>query len=90
MLVEWGMEIADKEGLPCWLQSTPQAHGLYSKCGFKDVGVMDIDMCKYGGEGFYTYMCMLWSARRKQNLGEGILRALFSSGCLFEPAPADM
>lgn len=51
MLVEWGIEVAAKEGLPCWLQSTPQGYGLYSKCGFEDVGVMEIDMSKYGGVG---------------------------------------
>ena len=63
MLVEWGLDMADREGLPCWLQGTPQGRGLYSKCGFKIVGNMDIDMSKYGGEGIYRYVCMLRSAK---------------------------
>ena len=66
MLVEWGVDAADRLGLPCWLQATPQGHGLYRKYGFVDVGKMDIDMSKYGGEGIYRYMCMLRPAKGDQ------------------------
>ena len=65
ILVEWGLDMADREGLPCWLQATPQGRGLYSKCGFEIVGDMDIDMSKYGGEGIYRYVCMLRPAKEE-------------------------
>ena len=64
MLLDWGVDEADRLGLPCWLQSTPQGVGLYRKVGFVDVGNMDIDMSKFGGEGTYRYSCMIRPAKR--------------------------
>ena len=64
LLMEWGLDVADREGLSCRLQATPQGRGLYSKCGFENVGNMDIDMSKYGGKGIYRYVCMLRSAKQ--------------------------
>ena len=63
MLVEWGLDVADKKVLPCWLQATPQGAGLYRKLGFEDVGNMDIDMSSFGGKGVYRYVCMIRPAK---------------------------
>lgn len=37
MLVEWGLERADAEGVECALAATPEGKGLYEKYGFKEV-----------------------------------------------------
>jgi len=39
MLVEWGIKIADELGIPAYLESSPMAHSLYQKYGFKDVHI---------------------------------------------------
>ena len=38
MLIQWGLDIADARHIPAYLESSPVAHGLYQKFGFKDVG----------------------------------------------------
>ncbi|MCJ1377857.1 hypothetical protein MMC17_000953 [Xylographa soralifera] len=37
MLVQWGTDIADEAGLPCYLEATSAGHHLYDRKGFKDV-----------------------------------------------------
>lgn len=41
-LLKWGAELADKEGLPSWLEASPEGHGLYKRFGFEPVDVMDL------------------------------------------------
>ncbi len=65
MLVQWGTEIADKHGLPCFLAASPMGLGLYRRHGFQDIGHnIDLDMSKYGGEGMYRYVSMLRPAKK--------------------------
>jgi hypothetical protein len=37
MLIKWGLDIADSLGLPAYLESSPVAHRLYEKFGFRDI-----------------------------------------------------
>ncbi|KAF7562305.1 hypothetical protein G7046_g1827 [Stylonectria norvegica] len=37
-LLRWGVERADAEGLPCFLEATPNGRGMYEKYGFRVVG----------------------------------------------------
>jgi GNAT superfamily N-acetyltransferase len=41
MLVKWGTGRADGLGIPCFLEASPFGYGLYRKCGFEDVEVVD-------------------------------------------------
>lgn len=42
-MIQRGLEIADKLGIPAYLESSPMAHKLYLKYGFKDVDVFHMD-----------------------------------------------
>ncbi|EXJ70812.1 uncharacterized protein A1O5_05802 [Cladophialophora psammophila CBS 110553] len=37
MLIKWGLDIADELHLPAYLESSPVAHNLYQKFGFRDI-----------------------------------------------------
>jgi len=37
MLIQWGLNIADELHIPAYLESSPVAHKLYQKFGFKDI-----------------------------------------------------
>ena len=52
-LMHWVTAEADADGVPCWLQSTPVAHGLYYHVGFRDVGRLEVDLRQFaqGGKG---------------------------------------
>ncbi|GES62065.1 GNAT family acetyltransferase [Aspergillus terreus] len=59
-LVMAGVEEANRLGLSAWLEATPAGHGLYQKCGFRDVGQpVEMDLRQYGGEGIVKTICML-------------------------------
>lgn len=38
MLIQWGLDIANKLRLPAYLESSPAGHKLYQKYGFQDIG----------------------------------------------------
>lgn len=42
---------ADTDGVPCWIESTAVAHGVYYRLGFKDVGGLEIDLREYAPGG---------------------------------------
>jgi GNAT superfamily N-acetyltransferase len=46
-LLNWGMDVADREGVDCWLTSTPVGYGVYRRLGFVDVDVMDLDLRRW-------------------------------------------
>ncbi|KAH7417415.1 acyl-CoA N-acyltransferase [Cadophora sp. MPI-SDFR-AT-0126] len=66
-LLEWGHEFADREGVPCFLIASPVGHPLYAHVGWKEIGVMEVDLkdwaeyAKSGdmGWGIYRYYYML-------------------------------
>lgn len=60
-LVRWVADKADERGIYCWLNSSPVAHGMYLKAGFKDVGSFEVDLGEFapggkeGGWGWGMY-----------------------------------
>lgn len=71
MLVQWGIDLADRENLDLFLTSTPTGHSLYRKMGFEDIAAFEIDLSILGGtvkndtEGFYTHVLM------RKGIGKG-------------------
>jgi len=50
-LVRWATSKADRDGVPCWIQSSPVAHGVYYHCGFRDVGRLEMDLREFAPGG---------------------------------------
>lgn len=40
--MQWGIEMADREGLNTWLEATPAGYPLYGRFGFEDLDVQDL------------------------------------------------
>ena len=59
MLLQWGMNVADESGLPCYVESSPEGYNLYRKNGFEDVDYIFNDMTRWGHEGVYRYAVMI-------------------------------
>ena len=51
MLIQWGCDIAQKHGVPSFLEASPAGLPVYQKSGFKEVGRFVFDLEKYGGKG---------------------------------------
>lgn len=56
MLTRWGCEVAEKNGVPTFVQSSPAGFQTYKKCGFKVAYATDFDLKVFGQEG----MCRNW------------------------------
>ena len=54
-LVKWGTDLADKEGLQCYLESSPAGYPLFKKCDFEDVTEMEIELNKYRDIAYGQY-----------------------------------
>ena len=63
MLVRWGVERADAEGLPCYVDSTPVAVPVYERHGFRVVDRLVIEGADHGGEDLVETM-MVRDARK--------------------------
>lgn len=53
-LVKWGTDLADKEGLQCYVEASPAGYQLCQKFGFKDVAEMTIKLGKFR-KGYKDY-----------------------------------
>ncbi|KAH7165779.1 acyl-CoA N-acyltransferase [Dactylonectria macrodidyma] len=42
-LMRWGVDRADEDGLPCFLEATPNGRGMYEKYGFRVVGQQEFE-----------------------------------------------
>lgn len=51
MLIHWGCEIAQKQGVLTYLEASPAGLPVYKKAGFQPVGEFVFDLEKYGGVG---------------------------------------
>lgn len=49
-MLQWGLEIADREGVECWIDASPMGLGLYKKLGWKEVGEIKVDLRDWGGK----------------------------------------
>lgn len=47
--MEWGVNLADSLGLPCWLESSPVGYALYKKFGYEDIAVLDMKVTQTWG-----------------------------------------
>ncbi|OAX83405.1 hypothetical protein ACJ72_02225, partial [Emergomyces africanus] len=63
-ILRYGVDIADKENLPGWLEASLKGYNLYKKLGFQDFDSFTFDLSKYGGEGGWPIMGMLRPARQ--------------------------
>ena len=60
MLIKWGCDIAEQHGIPAFTEASPDGLPAYRKAGFQEVGVFELDMGKYGGQGTRTNTQMIW------------------------------
>lgn len=51
MLVKWGCDVAQRNNVEAFLESSPAGLRLYRQCGFQEVDRFVMDLEKYGGEG---------------------------------------
>ena len=63
MHLKWGCDLADKLGLPAYLEATPKGKPLYERFGFEGVGNMRFDARKYGHQEQIPHVCMLRPAK---------------------------
>lgn len=61
--VQKGLEVADRLGLPAYLESSPKGKGLYAKFGFEEKGEMVFDARKFGREENVPHTLMVRPAR---------------------------
>lgn len=54
--MKWGTDLADKERLKCYLESSPAGYPLFKKCDFQDVTEMEIELNKYKTNGYGQYI----------------------------------
>ncbi|KAL1843826.1 hypothetical protein VTJ49DRAFT_7177 [Mycothermus thermophilus] len=48
-LMKWGVDLADRLGLPAWVEASPIGYGLYRKFGYQDVDVLDLNITEKWG-----------------------------------------
>jgi len=51
LLVQWGIELSDATGLPCYLQASEQGRRLYEHYGFQEIDTVEYNLSDYGLEG---------------------------------------
>ena len=54
-LVKWGTDLADKDNLQCYLESSPAGYPLFKRSGFEDVTEMEIELNKYKNHAYGQY-----------------------------------
>jgi ribosomal protein S18 acetylase RimI-like enzyme len=59
MLTKWGCDIAQKYGVPAYLEASPAGLPLYKKAGFQEVDKFVFDLEKYGVVGSRTNVSMI-------------------------------
>ena len=64
MLIKWGTDIADKEGIPAYLEASADGYGLYKKHGFEDVDSWDWDLEPWGKSGSLRVVWMTRPAKQ--------------------------
>lgn len=63
MLLDWGLRKADEERVPCYLDTTAMAQGIYEVRGFRLVKEVLFNRTEWGGEGEEWHGCMVRDAQ---------------------------
>ncbi|OCK80868.1 acyl-CoA N-acyltransferase [Lepidopterella palustris CBS 459.81] len=63
MLLKWGLDQADKAGLPSYLEASDMGRPLYERLGYRPVKETFFDLSKYGAEGMERNTAMLRDPR---------------------------
>ncbi|KXL43610.1 hypothetical protein M433DRAFT_5465 [Acidomyces richmondensis BFW] len=66
MLVDWGKELAMREGLPLFLEATLEATGFYEKCGFSRLS-KDLLICPDGQEPIRIPV-FIWEGKQREGV----------------------
>ena len=51
-LIRWPYAQADKDKKSCYVEASVVAYQLYSRCGFRDIDELVVDLDKYDDRGF--------------------------------------
>lgn len=70
MMLEWGLDEADRRGFAVYLDGTGIAKPLYERNGFGVVKEVEWDRKPWGGDGKDRHYCMVRKAKLREN-GEG-------------------
>lgn len=65
MLMQWGCEQSDRDGLPLYLEATPAGRGLYEKCGFESVEELTWPGVMHEGESYRMAIMVRKPKRRR-------------------------
>lgn len=65
LLLSHGLELADREGRRCYIEATPAGWPVYLKLGFRDVGIVEVDLKRYGMDLVGNNRCMVREPVRK-------------------------
>ena len=58
MLLDWGLNLADRLVLESCLKSSPEGRHLYEGVGSENVGTIILDMSKYSGDSIHHHIFM--------------------------------
>ena len=59
MLLRHVLDLADGEGRKVYIEATDAGWPVYHKVAFRDVDIVQVNMMKYGGEGWGRNRCMM-------------------------------
>lgn len=65
MLVEWGLQRADEDGLDAFVTSSETGRPSYARCGFVEVASVVLDMSSWGIEGSNSNFAMVRHCQSK-------------------------
>lgn len=60
LLVKWGVDLANQNGLPAYVEATEKGSSVYRRGGFIEKEHMSVDLSKFGAEEPYTARLMLY------------------------------
>lgn len=68
--MQYGLDIADRDAMESYLESTKQGYKLYTGLGFEDRSMIKVEVSKWSGveDEVLTYPVMIRPIRRKGNL----------------------
>ncbi|EON65809.1 hypothetical protein W97_05048 [Coniosporium apollinis CBS 100218] len=72
-LLRWGIERADQDGLPVYLEASEMGKPLYARWGFEEIKETVFDLTKYGGEGVERNTVMVRPAGAQKPAENGVL-----------------